>query len=190
MKKNTCISPLPMPELVDYLLGELPKPDEERVEEHIFECAECAERLEVVESIGRGIRDIVAHAYAGGIVNTEFVEKARQSGMTLREYKITPGATVSCKAGPEDFVLVRLAGECGSAEDVTVDVDFRDLEHDQAAPTVTQNVEVDRKANEILIVFPGEEVRRYPRSLWTMRAHGKVSGKDTSFGTFIMDHTP
>jgi hypothetical protein len=181
---------LPLSDLVDYLLGELSPADEKRVEEIFFENEASAKLLELVESIGEGIRGLVTQAYAGGVVNRNMVQKMRRSGLTLREYRLTPGATVSCKAGPEDFVLVRLATEFGAAEDVTVDVDFRDLETNQTAPTLSRPVEVDREAGEILLVFPGEEVRTYPRSLWTLRVHGKTASGEAEFGPFVLDHTP
>lgn len=181
---------LPLSDLVDYLLGELSPADEERIEDVFFESEATTRLLELVESIGEGIRGLVRQAYAGGVVNRSMVQKMGRSGMTLREYRLTPGATVSCKAGPEDFVLVRLATEFGSAEDVTVDVDFRDLETNQSAPTLSRPVEVDREASEILLIFPGEEVRNYPRSLWTLRVHGQTASGEAEFGPFILDHTP
>ncbi|MEJ2077943.1 MAG: hypothetical protein P8020_19255 [Acidobacteriota bacterium] len=181
---------LPLSDLVDYLLGELSPADERRVEEIFFEDEASTRLLELIESIREGIRDLVTQAYAGGVVNLSMVQKMRQSGLTLREYRLTPGATVSCKAGPEDFVLVRLATGFGSAADVTVDVDFRDLETNRTAPTLSRPVEVDREADEILLIFTGEEVRSYPRSLWTLRVHGRTASGETEFGPFILDHTP
>lgn len=181
---------LPLSDLVDYLLGELSPTDEERIEKIFFENEASARLLELVASIGGGIRDLVTQASAGGVVNRSMVQKMRRSGLTLREYRLTPGATVSCKAGPEDFVLVRLATEFGSAAEVTVDFDFRDLETNQTAPTRSRSVEVDRDAGEILLVFPGEEVRNYPRSLWTLHVRGKTASGKAEFGPFILDHTP
>jgi len=181
---------LPLSDLVDYLLGELSPSEEERVEEVFFENEATAVLLELVQNIGEGIRNLMAGAHAGGVVNRSLIQKMRRSGLTLREYRLTPGATVSCKAGPEDFVLVRLATEFRSAADVTVDVDFRDLETNQAVPTVSRPVEVDREADEILLLFPGEEVRSYPRSLWTLNVHGRTERGEAHFGPFILDHTP
>lgn len=177
-------------ELVDYLLGELPAVEAERLEEHVFECRECAARIDSIDRIGASIADVVRHAGVGACVNDTFVERAAGDGLTIREYRIPAGESVRCSAGPEDLVVVRLASDFGSATDLELDVSFHDLESGETAPVETRPVVADRDLGEVVLVFPGEVVRGYPRSRWTLRVHSGAPSERSELGQFVMDHTP
>lgn len=176
--------------LIDYLLGELPPGEEQRLEAHLFECPVCAARAESIERIGASIGDLVRHAGVGASVNGAFLERAIQDGLTLREYRIPAGETVSCTAGPEDLVVVRLEAEYGGSTELELDVAFHDLESGETAPVQTRPVVADHELGEIVLVFPGEVVRSYPRSRWTLRVHGSAPSGRTDLGQFVMDHMP
>jgi anti-sigma factor RsiW len=176
--------------LVDYLLGELPAGEAERLEGHFFECAACAAKIESIERIGTTIADVTRHASVGANVNGAFVDRAARDGLTLREYRIPAGETVACAAGPEDLVVIRLAANFGGATDLSLDVTFHDLENDETSPAVTRQIVADRDLSEVVLVFPGELVRTYPRSRWTLRVGGELPSGRAEFGPFIMDHTP
>lgn len=177
-------------QLVDYLLGELPAAEVEALEEHLFECAECAARIESIERIGTSIADVVRHAGVGANVNGAFLARAAHDGLTLREYRIPAGETVSCTAGPEDLVVVRLAGELAGARGLELGVAFHDLESGETSPVETRPVLADHELGEIVLVFPGEVVRGYPRSRWTLRVYGEAPSGRVDLGRFVMDHTP
>jgi hypothetical protein len=182
--------PLSIGDLVDYMLAELPENEEKRVEDHIFECAACAESLEAVHRIGNAVADAVRHAEVGANVNASILTRVTAEGLTVREYRIAPGETVPCSAGPEDFVAVRLRGEFSGFDELTMDTEFIDLENDQQVPAVSRPVLADLQHDEIVLLFPGEVVRSYPRSRWTLTVHGETGEGRRELGTFIMDHTP
>jgi anti-sigma factor RsiW len=177
-------------EMVDYLAGDLEADQELPLEEHLFGCDACTSRMERLHRIGVGIREVVEQAQAGGTVNRGFVDRMLEAGLTVREYRLEPGQTVPCQAGPEDFVLVRLAATFGDMADASMEVVFHDLEADKLAPPFTQPVVVDRDIGEILLIYPGEEIRRKPRSIWQMRVHGTLAGQQAEIGPFVLDHTP
>ncbi len=181
---------VPWEQLVDYLLGELPPAEEEHVEEHLFTCSTCAERLEAVTRIERSVAEVARHAEVGASVSRGFLARALADGLTLREYRIPAGDMVRCTAGPEDLVVVRLAADLAGTTDLQLDVLFRDLESGEAAPAVTRPVVADRELGEIILVFPGSVVRTYPRSRWLLTVHGDSSEGHREVGTFVMDHTP
>jgi hypothetical protein len=176
--------------LVDYLLGELPQADVERLEEHLFECPVCARRIESIERLGLAVADAVRHAAVGANVNAAFVERAARDGLTLREYRIRSGQIVPCEAGPEDLVVVRLAADYGDATDLSLDVTFENLESGETSTPATRRIAADRDCGEVVLVFPGEVVRAYPRSRWTISVHGERPSGTAEFGPFVMDHTP
>jgi len=176
--------------LADYLLGELPAEEERRLEEHLFSCEACTEALEDAHRIGAAVAAAARRGEVGAAVNAAYLERAARDGLTLRQYRIAEGETVLCKAGPEDLVVVRLAGAFGGADELDVEVRFEDLEGGTAAPPFTRTVVADRQLDEIVMVFPGEVVRAYPRSLWTMTVRSEDAGGRRELGPFVMDHTP
>jgi hypothetical protein len=182
--------PVGIGDLVDYLLGELPQDEEGRIEDHVFECAACARNLEAVHRIGAAVADAMRHAEIGANVNVSVVTRVTNEGLTVREYRIAPGETVPCAAGPEDFVAVRLSGDFSGYDELTMDTEFVDLESNEQAPTVSRPVLADHQHGEIVLLFPGQVVRSYPRSRWTLTVHGETDAGRRELGTFIMDHSP
>jgi hypothetical protein len=180
--------PLALDELVGYLLGDLPEADLDAVEEHLFGCAACGGRLESVDAVRRAVADAARRAELGGNVGAAFLERAVRDGLSVREYRIPKDGEVACTAGPEDLVLVRLALDPARPADsdrpaaLRLNATFEDLERGGSAELPAREVLADRGLGEVMLVFPGEAVRAYPRSRWTMRlADG---------ATYVMDHTP
>lgn len=191
MRAPRCTDPLPLSDLVDYLSGELDPGVEDRVESHFFACERCARRLESVERLGAGVARLVRAGRVVAAVTGEVLERAAGEGLKLREYRLTPGATVPCTAAPDDdFVVVRLAGDFGDAARVDIDVDTADLESGARRATRTRDVAVDHRRGEIVLLFPGDIVRTYPRSVWTMRVKVAHPAGERDLGPYVMDHTP
>lgn len=177
-------------ELVGYLLGDLAPLEAEALEEHVFECDRCARRLESIERLRRAVSDAVLRGAVGGSVNGAFMERAARDGLSVREYRIPEGDTVACTAGPEDLVVVRLAAGFGGVANLRLDGTFLDLELQESSPLLARDVVVDGDLDEVVLVFPGEVVRTYPRSRWTLRLRGETTGGTAEIGPFVMDHTP
>jgi len=182
--------PLGLDELLGYLLGDLEdRADDEldAIEDHLFDCAACGRRLESLDALRRAVAEAAQNAELGGNVNRAFLERAARDGLSVREYRIDEGTTVACTAGPEDLVLVRLAaGTAHAARGEEIDplelrVTFEDLERGESTDLPPREVALDHDMGEVMLVFPGDTVRAYPRSRWTLHLGGH---------TYVMDHTP
>lgn len=176
--------------LLDYLLGELTAEAAERLEEHLFACGECAGRLEVLESLRAAVSQAARAAEVAVNADEHLLDRLARDGLSRREYRIPAGGTVFCKAGPEDLVVVRLAAEYHDVRDLRLDAEVVDLEHDSAVDLPGREVVADAERDEVILVFPGQVIRGYPRSRWTMRLRGEGPGGPAELGTFVMDHTP
>ncbi len=173
--------------LLDYALGETAVEAVDAFEDHLFACGRCARRLEEIDRLRRAVAGEVLRGTVSGSLDAAFLDRARRDGLTLREYRIAEGATVACSAGPEDLVVVRLAAVgLSEAADLTVDATFDDLERGTSTPFPPREVLADRGLGEVVLVFPGEQVRAYPRCRWTLRLHGESADA----GPYVMDHTP
>jgi hypothetical protein len=176
--------------LLDYVLGELPAPAAERLEEHLFECAACAGQIEVLDRL----RGSVARAARAGevavVADQDLLDRLARDGLSRREYRIPADGTVLCQAGPEDLVVVRLADVAPDLRGLRLEAEVVDLERDRTAELPAREVVVDRARGEVILVFPGEVIRGYPRSRWTMRLCGEGPEGPAEIGPFVMDHTP
>lgn len=182
--------PVDLGQLADFLLGELEPAIARSVEEHLFECPDCARRLAEIERIGRSVAAAVRGAAVGAVVSQAFVDRATRDGLSHREYRLRAGETVACSAGPEDLVVVRLVTGVGDVGGLEMEVRFEDLDHGQAVALPARDVVADRERGEVVLVLPGEVVRSYPRSTWTMSLRGESPDGIRDLGTFVMDHTP
>ncbi len=119
----TCSKPLDAVVLGDYWLGALKGPEEEALEEHLFCCGECAERLKEVVALAEGICNVARHGNLLRVVSDEFLKRAADDGMRIREYAPSRGGSVQCTVSAEDdFLIGRLSADLSTAK--RLDVSF------------------------------------------------------------------
>lgn len=193
--RHTDRCPLALDAMLDHLSGELSGERADRVEEHLFACQTCGTVFESLAALGRGVREAVRAGGVAASVDGAFLRRAARDGLVLREYRIAEGEEVSCRAGAEDLVIVRLAAELGDLDRLRLETELEDLERRKSTRLPPREVVVDRELGEVLLAFPGDAVRAYPRSLWTLRLLGEPRGDDhvaerTELGPFVMDHSP
>jgi hypothetical protein len=156
-----CTAPLAFDRLVDYSAGDLAAFDERRVEAHY-----CA------------------------TVTREIARRIALDGLALRRYALAPGQVVPCTAAPDDdFVLVELRGLAGSGPGgARVDVETR-IFPSGATTNHTLLASLDPESRSILLLFPADAVRSFPRSRWTMRV-SLDGGPAAAAAPYVLDHTP
>jgi putative zinc finger protein len=110
-----CAYPLDAPVLADYWLGALSDAEQDKVEEHLFECDACGDHLREVIALGKGIRDVARQGDLLMVVPDEFLNHIREEGLRVREYAPPRGGSVQCTVSAEDdFLIGRLAADLGA----------------------------------------------------------------------------
>ncbi len=113
----TCTNPLDAALLADYWLAALAKSEEERVEEHLFVCDECGERLREIIAMAEGIRKLAREGSLQMVVSETFLHRVAEQGLRVREYAPPAGGSVQCTVTAEDDVLIgRLAANLTGAK--------------------------------------------------------------------------
>ena len=106
----TCPNPLDFAVLADYWLAALANPEEEAVEEHLFECDQCGARLQEVIGLAEGIRALAREGSLRMVVSDAFLKRAAEEGLRIHEYAPPAGGSVNCTVTAEDDLLIgRLA---------------------------------------------------------------------------------
>jgi Putative zinc-finger len=121
----TCATPIEHAVLMDYWLALLPAVEEDAVEEHLFGCDDCGDRLRETIELSEGLRSLARSGSLRVVVGDGLVQHAVDAGLRVREYAFAPGQTVACTVSVDDELLVaRLAADLSGA--ARVDLSFCD----------------------------------------------------------------
>lgn len=177
--------------LVDYAIGEVDPELEQAVDRHLFECDECSSQLEWLLGAADGVARVVTAGQISVAATADLIDHLRGRGFAVRQYIVRPGEAVRCTAAPDDlFVAIGLADLPAAGETVNVEVGFEDLETGTLRQTSADSVPVDAVRRESVVLYPGDVVRSYPRSRWTMRATVATGQGVETRGPYVLEHTP
>jgi hypothetical protein len=125
-----CANPIDAAVLADYWLAALPASEEETVEEHLLACDHCGARLREAIALAEGIRQIAREGSLRMIVSDEFLKRAAEEGLRIRQYAPPAGGSVQCTVTAEDdFLIARLAANLAGARRVDLSIcDGRGIE--------------------------------------------------------------
>ena len=101
-----CSNPIDITVLADYWLASLDGSDEEAVEEHLFECDKCGERLRELIALAEGVRELARSGSLRMIVTEAFLKSAADDGLRIRQYAAAAGGIVECTVTAEDDILI------------------------------------------------------------------------------------
>ena len=118
-----CSNPIDAAVLADYWLAALPPSEEEAVEEHLFGCDACGERLREVIALAEGVRNLAREGCLRMVVSEAFLRRAAEEGLHVRQYAPPPGGGVQCTVTAEDDILIgRLAANLTGAKRVDLSI--------------------------------------------------------------------
>ena len=111
-----CTQPLDAPLLADYWVGGLRPEDEEAVEEHLFLCDQCGDRLRETIALADAVRGLARDGSLTMVVSDTFLRRISEEGLHVREYAPPRGGSVACTVVAEDdFLIGRLAADLAGA---------------------------------------------------------------------------
>jgi hypothetical protein len=111
-----CSNPIDAAVLMDYWLGALASAAEETIEEHLFSCDPCGDRLREVIALSEGLRMLARSGSLLVVISDQFVKHAAEIGQRVRQYAPPPGEGVQCTVAADDDLLVaRLAADLSRA---------------------------------------------------------------------------
>jgi hypothetical protein len=181
-----CAAPVSLATLIAYWLGELDEDAEQKVEAHYFGCADCAGALAELAALGDAIRASFAGGTLHAVVSAAFVERMKQRGMRLREYRVAPGGSVNCTITPDDdAVISRLKVPLLGVSRL----DLLRLDQSGAVRMRLDDVPFDRAAGEVLFCPAASELRPLLEGREIMRLVAVDDAGERVLGDYIFDHT-
>jgi len=182
-----CKHPLAPRLLADYWLEELTSSDEERVEEHLFSCAECSAELQSLVELIEAIRELTRKGAVAVIMSEPFLEKLRGEGLNLRQYRVDPGGKVACTiTDQDDLVISRLAADLTGAK--RVDISHCDEEGNERGRV--RDVPFTRAGREVVFAQSSPVLRALGKERIRMRLIAVDDSEERVLGEYTFDHTP
>jgi hypothetical protein len=185
----SCPSPLPFESLLAWWLGELPEADEAALEEHLLACAHCARRGEELTALAAGVRAAVRSGAVGLMVSALFVERMREAGLRLREYRLAAGETVNCTLRvDEDAVVGRMRAPLAGVTrlDALQRLEVGGVEGPEVR---VEDVPFDPSSGEVLFVPMPAALKKMPAHTMRVRLVALGAGGEAVIGDYAFAHT-
>jgi anti-sigma factor RsiW len=168
--------------MVDYLAGGLRDDEEDRLEEHVFECDDCARTVNELYAVAAGVRAATGSGKIAMAASPALLERLEQNGVRVRHYRATAGGQVACgvEAG-DDYVASHLAADFGGASSVdvvAVTTDGRELRRVERVPIASDAVEVT-------MITRADYVRSFP----SMTFYYRIFAGQLLIAEYTFSHT-
>jgi hypothetical protein len=178
--------PLTLEALLDYWLAELPPAQADALEEHLFECAECGERLDAVRALGDAIVGLVRKGELTGRATTALLNRFARDRLNVRQYTVAPGEVVACTVSPhDDLLMARLVVPEGTPGPLEIAV-----LGDQGQEVMrVEDVAYDPRAGEIMAFLPARPVQPMPSGRRQYVLLAGAQGQAREIARYTLDHT-
>ena len=172
-------------DLVDYWTGDLTGTDAERVEAHLFECAECAQYLDQVVAIGGAIGAGMRGAQFQSIITDSVLNSLSRDGLRIRTYAPDPGKTIPCAVwSDDDLVVTRLRADFTGFEQVELLL----ARADGMELSRIKDIPVGPATREILDAVPAARLRALPACRVRLVLSGVREGKQQVIAEYGLEH--
>jgi Putative zinc-finger len=182
-----CTNPIDTIMLADYWLGTLPAAEEESIEEHLFTCDECGERLREVIALAEGLRKLAGEGSLQMVVSDAFLRRAAEEGLRVRQYAPPRGGSVQCTVTAEDNILIgRLAADLKGVERVDLSICDERGSEQLRMPGIPVNPEAGSVIVQESITF----AKAAPTSKMILRLlNVDEAGHEQLLGEYTFNHT-
>jgi len=183
----SCSHPVDAAILADYWLGMLPDSEEDTVEQHLFGCDGCGDRLREVIALIEEVRRLARNGSLRVVVSDVFLERATADGARIRQYDLPAGGSVQCTVTADDDILIaRLAADLSGAG--RVDLCFCD----ERGVEQLRLQDVPHPPGEGSVIY--QESMTYAKALPTTTMIARLvsvddTGSERTLGEYTLNHT-
>ena len=187
MTGSGCNEPLSLGRLVDYWFDEIGTDEAEPIEEHVLGCGHCAARLQEIAEMSAGVKDIVASGAVGAIVTSGFVERLKQRGVRVREYRLQLNGSVLCTITPDDdLVVAHLLAPLES--DARLDLVIHGF--GAPGPLRLEDVPFDEDRGEVVVATESPALRGLGTATVRMQLMAVGESGERVLGDYTFHHAP
>lgn len=169
----------------DYWTPDVASAEVDRIEAHVFVCADCARRLDAARGLIDGIRDAVRRGRFQAVITDAVLNQLARDGTRMRMFTLDPGTVVPCAVWAGDQLIVsRLRADFAGLERVSLVMQVGGEEVDRVT-----DVPVGPQARELLQAFSADRLRQLPRIEVRLRLFGaRGQAGDELVAEYILEH--
>lgn len=185
MTDTRCPAPIGFTEVVDYWSGDLTRAEEDRIEEHVFTCADCARELAAAEGLARGIAAVVREGRLHTVVTDAILNRLASEGVRIRTYTLDGGEIVPCGVwADDDLVVTRIRADFADVETVTIVA--RQASGDEISRV--SGIAIRPGQREILNAFSAERLRKLPATRVQVSVTAETGSGERTLAEFTLEH--
>ena len=172
-------------DLVDYWAGDADHELTELIEEQIFECAECGERLADIVAMGHAVSQVVRSGRFQSILTESLLNRFARDGMRIRTYTPEAGAMIPCAVwADDDLIVARLRADFTGFEEVTLAM--RRENGDELSRV--SGIPIAPGQTELLDGISADRLRQIPAMRVRLVLSGTRVGREEIIGEYGLEH--
>ncbi len=185
MTDTRCPAPIGFADVVDYWAGDLTRAEEDRIEEHVFTCAECARELAAAEALARGIAAVVREGRLHSVVTDAILNRLAADGVRVRMYTLEGSGIVPCAVwADDDLVVARIRADFAEVDSVTIVT--RQASGDEISRL--SDVAVRPGQREILNAFSAAQLRKLPPTRVQVTVTAQIGTGERTISEYTLEH--
>ncbi|MGH9309664.1 MAG: zf-HC2 domain-containing protein [Vicinamibacterales bacterium] len=185
MTDSRCPTPVGFAAVVDYWAGDLTGPEEDRIEEHVFTCADCARELAAAEALARGIAAVAREGRLHSVVTDAILNRLAADGVRIRMYTLEGTAIVPCAVwADDDLVVTRIRGDFTGVDAVTIVARQASGEEISRVPDIA----VRPGQREILNAASASRLRQLPATRVSVSVTAQIGRGERTIAEYTLEH--
>jgi putative zinc finger protein len=185
MTDKHCPSPIGFADVVDYWAGDLTRAEEDRIEEHVFTCAECARELAAAEALASGIASVVREGRLHSVVTDAILNRLAADGVRIRTFTLEGSAIVPCAVwADDDLVVSRIRADFEEADSVTIVT--RQASGEEIARV--SDIAVRPGQHEILNAISAAHLRKLPATRVSVTVTAQTGTDERTIAEYTLEH--
>lgn len=180
-----CPTPIGFADIVDYWAGELTGSDEDKIEAHVFGCAECARELAAAEALTRGVAAVAREGRLHTVVTDAILNRLAADGLRIRTFTLEGDSVVPCAVwAGDDLVVARIRGDFTGVDAVTIVTRLASGDEIGRLSDVT----VRPGQREILNAFSAAHLRTLPATRVHVSVTAPHAGGERMLAEYTLEH--
>jgi hypothetical protein len=185
MTDTQCPAPIGFADVVDYWAGDLTQAEEDRIEEHVFTCAECARQLAAAQALARDITSVAREGRLHSVVTDAILNRLAADGVRIRTYTLEGSGVVPCAVwADDDLVVSRIRADFEGADSVTIVT--RQASGDEIARV--SDIALRPGQREILNAFSAAHLRNLPATRVHVTVTGQTGSEERTIAEYTLEH--
>ena len=180
-----CRAPIGFADIVDYWAGDLTRAEEDRIEEHVFSCADCARDVATAEALARGVAAVVREGRLHSVVSDAILNRLAAEGVRVRMYTLEGAGVVPCAVWADDDVVVaRIRADLAEVDSVTI------VTRQASGEEISRlsDVAVRPGQREILNAFSAAHLRQLPATRVQMTVTTPIGSGERTIAEYTLEH--